>query len=551
MIHYFKNDISHIELPHQFTYPFRYTPHTLSRMAAEEVQHYLQTRPEWQEELQQGKMFGVLIVRTPQGEIGYLAAFSGNLAGSNYHSFFVPPVYDLLNPDGYFKEEEEQISLINRELKEIETSAYSSKAYQQKMVALHQEEKEAIDKQKQLMKEAQQRRNELRATGTLTEEELAALIKESQTEKTRLKRIKNAWKDYIDYQKKQFNPWLDRIHELKEERKQRSAALQQWIFEQFRLLNARGEEKNTYDIFYELFEQLPPAGTGECAAPKLLQYAYQNGLEPIAMAEFWWGDSPKGEIRRHGQYYPSCKHKCEPILGFMLQGLDVEPNPLLITNTDASQLETIYEDEYLLVINKPAGMLSVPGKNGQESVQSLMRKRYPDATGPLMVHRLDMDTSGLLLVAKDEQTHTLLQEQFEKREVKKRYIALLDGIVTSKNEKDFIRLPLRPDYDNCPLQMVDFQYGKNAVTRYEILGITSHFIDEKEHFCTRMAYYPESGRTHQLRVHSAHPDGMDCPILGDPLYGQAADRMYLHAESLQFRHPQTGQSIKFEKKAPF
>jgi tRNA pseudouridine32 synthase/23S rRNA pseudouridine746 synthase len=269
------------------------------------------------------------------------------------------------------------------------------------------------------------------------------------------------------------------------------------------------------------------------------------------MAEFWWGESPKGEIRRHGQYYPSCKHKCEPILGFMLQGLDVEPNPLLITNTDASQLKTIYEDEYLLVVNKPAGMLSVPGKNGQESVQSLMRKRYPDATGPLTVHRLDMDTSGLLLVAKNEETHTLLQEQFEKREVKKRYIALLAGIVSSKNEKDFIRLPLRPDYDNCPLQLVDFQHGKSAVTRYEILGITTHFIDEKEHFCTRIAYYPESGRTHQLRVHSAHPDGMDCPILGDPLYGQAADRMYLHAESLQFRHPHTGQILKFTATAPF
>ena len=551
MIHYFQNDISHIEWPNQFTYPFRYTPHALSKMAAEEVKNYLQSRPDWHQELQQGKMFGVLIVRTPQEETGYLAAFSGNLAGSNHHSFFVPPVYDLLNPDGYFKEEEEQISQINRELREIEASAYSSKAYQQKMADLQKEEQEAIDKQKKLMKEAQQRRNELRASGTLTEEELAALIKESQTEKTRLKRIKNAWKDYIDYQKKQFNPWLERIQELKEERKQRSAALQQWIFEQFRLLNARGEEKNIYDIFFELFEQLPPAGTGECAAPKLLQYAYQHGLEPIAMAEFWWGDSPKGEIRRHGQYYPSCKHKCEPILGFMLQGLDVEPNPLLTTNTDASQLETIYEDEYLLVVNKPAGMLSVPGKNGQESVQCMMRKRYPKATGPLMVHRLDMDTSGLLLVAKDEETHTLLQEQFEKREVKKRYIALLDGTVTTKNEKDFIRLPIRPDYDNCPLQMVDFKHGKSAVTRYEILGHVSHFIDEKEHFCTRIAYYPESGRTHQLRVHSAHPDGMDCPILGDPLYGQAANRMYLHAESLQFRHPQTGQILIITATVPF
>ena len=551
MIHYFKNDISEIELPQQFTYPFRYTPHALSRMAAEEVRNYLQTRQEWQEELQQGKMFGVLVVRSHQGTIGYLAAFSGNLAGSNHHSFFVPPVYDLLNPDGYFKEEEEQISLINQELKEIEASAYSSKAYLKKMEALHQEEQAATEKQKQLMKEAQQRRNELRATGTLTEEELAALIKESQTEKTRLKRIKNAWKDYIDYQKKQFNPWLDRIKELREERKQRSAALQQWIFEQFRMFNAHGEEKNLYTIFDELLEQLPPAGAGECAAPKLLQYAYQHQLEPIAMAEFWWGDSPKGEIRRHGQYYPACKHKCEPILGFMLQGLDVEPNPLLTPNTDASQLETIYEDEYLLVVNKPAGMLSVPGKNGQASVQSLLRKRYPEAKGQLTVHRLDMDTSGLLLIAKNEETHALLQEQFEKRQVKKRYIALLDGDITSHNKEGYIRLPLRPDYDNSPLQLVDFQHGKNAVTRYEILGPQSLTIEGKEHLCTRMAYYPESGRTHQLRIHSAHPDGMDCPILGDPLYGQAADRMYLHAESLEFRHPQTGESISIEKKAPF
>ena len=551
MIHYFKNDISEIELPQQFTYPFRYTPHALSRMAAEEVRNYLQTRPEWQEELQQGKMFGVLIVRTPEKAIGYLAAFSGNLAGSNHHSFFVPPVYDLLNPDGYFKEEEEQISLINRELKEIESSAYSSQAYLKKMEALHQEEQAAIDKQKQLMKEAQQRRNELRATGTLTEEELAALIKESQTEKTRLKRIKNAWKDYIDYQKKQFNPWLDRIKELREERKQRSAALQQWIFEQFRMFNARGEEKNLYTIFDELLEQLPPAGAGECAAPKLLQYAYQHQLEPMAMAEFWWGDSPKGEIRRHGQYYPACKHKCEPILGFMLQGLDVEPNPLLTPNTDASQLETIYEDEYLLVVNKPAGMLSVPGKNGQASVQSLLRKRYPEARGQLTVHRLDMDTSGLLLIAKNEETHALLQEQFEKRQVKKRYIALLVGDITSHNKEGYIRLPLRPDYDNSPLQLVDFQHGKNAVTRYEILGLQTLTIEGKEHPCTRMAYYPESGRTHQLRIHSAHPDGMDCPILGDPLYGQATDRMYLHAESLKFRHPHTGEIITIEKKAPF
>ena len=550
-MHTFQTPINNIPLPEKFTYPFRYTPHPLSKMAAEEVQAYLQSRSEWHEELKQGKMFGVLVVRTPQGEISYLAAFSGNLAGSNHHSFFVPPVYDLLNPDGYFKEEEQQISLINRELEEIEASTYSTQAYMKKMEALHQEEQEAINKQKQLMKESQLRRNELRASGTLTEEQLAILIKESQTEKARLKRIKSAWKDHIDNQKELFNPWLNRIKKLREERKQRSAALQQWIFEQFRMLNAHGEEKNLYDIFNELLEQLPPAGAGECAAPKLLQYAYQHQLEPIAMAEFWWGDSPKGEIRRHGQYYPACKHKCNPILGFMLQGLDVEPNPLLTTNTDASQLETIYEDEYLLVVNKPAGMLSIPGKNGQASVQSMMKERYPEATGPLTVHRLDMDTSGLLLIAKNEETHAMLQEQFEKRQVKKRYIALLDGEATSRSEKGRIRLPLRPDYDNSPLQMVDFQHGKNAVTRYEILGSQTLTIEGQEHRCTRMAYYPETGRTHQLRIHSAHPDGMDCPILGDPLYGQAADRMYLHAERLEFRHPNTNQHIQIIKEAPF
>ena len=456
-MHTFKNDIQHIPLPEQFTYPFHYTPHPLCVMAVSEVQAYVENHTEWHAELQQGKMFGVLIVRTPKGEIGYLAAFSGNLAGSNHHEYFVPPVYDLLNPDGYFKEEEARISEINHRISAIKD-------------------------------------------GT------------------------------------------DAVQQLKEERKQRSIALQQWIFHQFRLRNARGEEQDIYRIFNEKAHRLPPAGTGECAAPKLLQHAYLNGLKPLAMAEFWWGNSPKGEIRRHGHYYPSCRHKCEPILGFMLQGLDVEPNPLLTSVTDADQLETIYEDDYLLIVNKPAGMLSVPGKTGQASVLSILQERYPDATGPLLVHRLDMATSGILLVAKDKDTHTHLQKQFEGRSVKKRYIALLEGI-SKAEQKGFIRLPLRPDFDNRPLQMVDHEWGKPAVTRYEILDIT----DSR----TRVAYYPETGRTHQLRVHSAHPDGMDCPIVGDPLYGQAADRLYLHAESLQFQHPVTQQKMRITKEAPF
>ena len=266
------------------------------------------------------------------------------------------------------------------------------------------------------------------------------------------------------------------------------------------------------------------------------------------MAEFWWGNSPKGEIRRHGHYYPSCRHKCEPILGFMLQGLDVEPNPLLTSVTDATLLETVYEDEYLLVVNKPAGMLSVPGKTGQASVLSILQERYPDATDPLLVHRLDMDTSGLLLAAKDKDIHTLLQKQFEGRSVKKRYVALLDGILHGKEPKGFIRLPLRPDFDNRPLQMVCFEYGKPAVTRYELLPPSQ---GGQGGLLTRIALYPETGRTHQLRVHAAHPDGLDCPIVGDPLYGRPSDRLYLHAEALEFRHPVNNQRMYITKEAPF
>ena len=457
MIHPFTQDISNIPCPTQFTYPFHYTPHPLCVLAAQEIQTYLQSRTDWNSELQQGKMFGVLVVRTPEGTTGWLAAFSGNLAGSNHHEYFVPPVYDLLDPNGYFKQEEARISSLNVILNEV--------------------------------------------------------------------------KDLEDTSE-------NKINQLKEERKTRSIALQQWIFQQFRLRNALGEEQDINRIFERLAHRIPPAGTGECAAPKLLQYAYLQGLQPLAMAEFWWGDSPKGEIRRHGHYYPSCRHKCEPILNFMLQGLDVEPNPLLVSNTDANQLETVYEDDYLLVVNKPAGMLSVPGKTGQASVLTILQERYPDATGPILVHRLDMATSGLLLAAKDKDTHAELQKQFEGRSVKKRYTALLEGI-PSVELKGFIRLPMRPDFDNRPLQMVDFEFGKPTVTRYEIL----ENIDNR----TRIAFWPETGRTHQLRVHAAHPDGLNCPIVGDPLYGQPAERLYLHAEGLEFRHPKTGKRLHIQR----
>ena len=491
-LHTFSN-FEQISLPKQFTYPFHYTPHPLCVQAAEEVQTYLQSRTDWHDELQQGKMFGVLIVRTPEGETGYLAAFSGNLAGSNHHAFFVPPVYDLLNPEGYFKQEEARISEINRILSNNPPLKGGRGMF------ISQEEKESI------------------------------------------KHPPTPFKGGEHLEQNDINT-------LKEERKNRSIALQQWIFRQFRLRNALGEEQDINGIFAQYAHRNPPAGTGECAAPKLLQHAYLHGYRPLAMAEFWWGNSPKGEIRRHGHYYPSCRHKCEPILAFMLQGLDVEPNPLLASLTDPTLLETVYEDEYLLVVNKPAGMLSVPGKTGQASVLTILQERYPEATGPILVHRLDMATSGLLLAAKDKDVHQQLQAQFEGRSVKKRYIALLEGTPKNKEPKGFIRLPMRPDYDNRPLQMVDFEFGKPAVTRYEILPPSQ---GGQGGLRSRIAYYPETGRTHQLRVHSAHPDGMDAPIVGDPLYGQPSDRLYLHAETLEFRHPATNRIIRITKEAPF
>lgn len=540
-MHYFKNNIETISIPEQFTYPFYYRPHPLAIMAAEEVKTYLQSRTDWHEELQKGKMFGVLIVRNPQNEIGFLAAFSGNLAGSNHHDFFVPPVYDLLNPDGYFKEEEERISAINRQIKELEQKNMPLQEFDTVIKEIREEGEKIIQHFQQQMKLSQQERNELRQSGNLSEKERKNLDKQSQHEKAEFKRLKQRMQQYIDMTIEEAKPWVTEIETLKEERKTRSAALQQWIFKQFRMHDAQGKCKDLCDIFADTPQGIPPAGSGECAAPKLLQYAYLHGLHPLAMAEFWWGDSPKGEIRKHGYFYPSCKSKCEPILNFMLQGLDVEPNPLLTSQTDTASLETCYEDEYLLVVNKPAGMLSVPGKTGQASVFSLIAEKYPDATGPLVVHRLDMDTSGLLIIAKSKEIHSCLQEQFEKQEVKKRYIALLSGKL-SVAPTGFIRLPLSPDYANRPQQKVDYEEGKPSVTRYEIIGTTPEI---------RVAFYPETGRTHQLRVHAAHADGLNCPIKGDPLYGQPADRLYLHAESLEFRHPVTKKYLRVTSSCPF
>lgn len=539
MFHSFQTSIAGIELPRLFTYPFHYTPHPLCVMAAGEVQAYINKQTRWKEELDKGKMFGVLIVRTSSGQTGYLAAFSGNLCGSNSHSFFVPPVYDLLKPDGFFKIEEEQISAINHQIGQLQNCDRYLEL-QQKMERETVSSQQALSEARKVLKAAKEKR-EQRRLHRPNENEQAAMIRESQYQKAEFKRLERYWKEQISEIKTEMESFSSRIEALKAERRNRSAALQQKLFQQFNFLNAKGETKNLCAIFEETVQKTPPAGAGECAAPKLLQYAYLSGLSPIAMAEFWWGESPKTEIRHHGYYYPSCRGKCEPILRHMLQGPDVEPAPSERYSLSQNMPEILFEDQWLLVLHKPEGVLSVPGKSEEQSIYSLLRARYPEATGPLVVHRLDMATSGLLLAAKTQEVHRHLQAQFENRSIKKRYIALLDGILPE--EEGVIDLPICPDYLDRPRQMVNEELGKTAITRYRVM--------DRKNGQTRIAFFPLTGRTHQLRVHAAHPLGLNCPIVGDELYGRKAERLYLHAEYLEFIHPVSGQRMVIEKKAEF
>ena len=608
MIHFFKKPVSHLALPEKFTYPFHYTPHPLCVLAAEEVKEYIASRKEWQEELASGKMFGVLIVQTDNGitnneenQIGYLAAFSGNLAGKNLHPYFVPPVYDLLQPEGFFKIEEEQISAINIRIRELENSGSYLNSKEKWKIETEQA-KAVLNQAKAELKMAKEAREIRRQSSPeLSEEEQASLIRESQYQKAEYKRLEKEWKKRLEELETEVRHFDIEIERLKTERKERSAALQRKLFEQFRMLNALGEVKDLYTIFEQTVQKVPPAGAGECALPKLLQYAYLHQLKPLAMAEFWWGDSPKNEIRHHGYYYPSCKGKCEPILQHMLQGLEVDENPLLNPVHEEEELEIVFEDEWLLVVNKPVGMLSVPGKaEDRDSVYHRLKKKYPEATGPMIVHRLDMATSGLLLVAKTKEVHQDLQAQFANRSIKKRYVAVLDGTIikTEKETKPIaekailiaketvstkktakaertgrtgrIELPLCLNPLDRPRQMVSRKHGKEAITEYQIISESekntsesentfneSNRIDESERSInesrkyTRIIFYPLTGRTHQLRVHAAHPEGLGCPILGDELYGKKADRLYLHAEYIEFRHPIYGDILCIQKEADF
>ena len=530
MLHRFLSDIEGIKLPTQFTYPFHYTPHPLCRRAAEQVQQYLTSRTEWHKELSAGKMFGVLVVES-EGEIGFLAAFSGNLAGRNDHEYFVPAVYDMLRPDDFFKQEEANISAINQQINALE-SAEELRSAREQLARTKEECDAALRTIKVRLADGKALRSRLRAEGGYDEQEL---ILSSQRENAEAQREKRAIKEKLEQVTALVAELQAAIDDLKHERQRRSAELQMRLFEQFRMLNAQGEERDLCDIFAPTPQQIPPAGAGECAAPKLLQYAYKNGLRPIAMAEFWWGNSPKGEVRQHGTFYPACNGKCKPILGHMLIGLNVEPNPLM--EIAPPEPKILWEDEWLVAIDKPSGMLSVRGKSGVRSAEEWATERYPEA---MIVHRLDQSTSGILIIAKNKTAHEALQKQFISRAIKKSYVALLEGVIPQKQGE--ICLPLKLDYDNRPRQMVA-EDGRAAHTIFEVEGV--------ECGRTRVRFFPITGRTHQLRVHSAHADGLGTPIVGDDIYGTSAERLMLHAETIEFQHPITGEIISLKSKAEF
>ena len=539
----FQQDISGIALPEKFTFPFYYEPHELSKIAAKALQDYLETQTDFehnfglsdtQDGLAIGKMFGVLVVQNTDGQLGYLWAFSGKLAERNHHPFFVPTVFDMLEENSFFKQEEVILNNYNKKIELLENEESYLKAIQVLNNIKIQAEKE-IQAQKEKIKLGKKHRAEIRKN--YPEADTEQLNKESQEEGILLKKMTLYWNHHIAAAEENVAEFTTTINQLKEERRQKSAQLQQQLFEQYAFLNQYQELKSLGTIF----NGNPPAGAGECAAPKLLHYAFQNDLKPIAMAEFWWGQSPKSEVRKHQQFYPACTGKCEPILKHMLKDIPLEDNPFKTNPAEGKTLAIVYEDDYLAVVNKPAEFLSVPGKNITDSVWSRVKLLYPNASGPLIVHRLDMSTSGLLLIAKSATIYKNLQAQFIQRKVKKRYVALLDGILN--DSKGVINLPLRVDLDNRPNQIVCFDFGKPAKTEWEIL--------EQRDNQTLVHFYPITGRTHQLRVHAAHQLGLNTPIVGDDLYGTKANRLHLHAESITFNHPVSKESITVTVAADF
>ena len=567
----FKHNIDRYVLPERFTFPFCYEPHPLCLLASQELQQQLSSNAHFQQEFARtGKMFGVLLVELSQGEIGYLSAFSGklNLDENLYQKTlnFVPPVFDVDAQTDFFHEESKIINRLNSELEELLVNPQLD-AYEQTLGQKLSQQNEQLDQYRNQMAVNKKIRKEKRnyAKNNFDGDELAynlkQLAQESIDGKNQLRDLKEYWCNLVSQIQQKLDNLTDEINGIKKKRKQLSTKLQKKLFKQYHLLNSAGVEKDVIELFKDSLYQIPPAGTGDCAAPKLLQYAFKQNMKPLAMAEFWWGQAPKSEIRQHKNFYGACSGKCQPILAHMLDGMAIDDNPLLVNPAEGKALEILYQDDDIVVVNKPSEFLSVPGKNIEDSVYLRIKQQFPKATGTYIVHRLDMSTSGVMVLALTKRAQKNIQQQFVNRTIKKRYVAILEGKVVSDlgkildENRGEVNLPLRGDLEDRPRQLVCFEQGKNAKTQWEVIEV----IDGR----AKLYLYPETGRTHQLRVHCAHPQGLNMPILGDDLYGRSqyfrankmadkkAKRLYLHAEKLTLNHPITKEEMTFQIDADF
>jgi tRNA pseudouridine32 synthase/23S rRNA pseudouridine746 synthase len=552
----FTSSIEEYNLPERFTFPFYYQPHPLCTLAAKQLQQHLVTQTQWQHNfglfddpnLIIGKMFGVLLVKNIQGELGFISAFSGKLAKQSQLQHFVPPIFDLLDKDSFFLPVQVAINKLNENIKRLQDEPQLLTLKQQLITlqAKHalqfsQLKSELIDNRKTRKIQRHTLHNDLDTAQT--EKGLKELAQQSVYDKWRLKDLTNQSQQSIGQLQVKVDALTEKIAVLKTQRKTASAELQNRIFSQYQFLNKDLQPKSLVDIFADTALRIPPAGAGECAAPKLLQYAFQQQLTPLAMAEFWWGASPKSEIKKHQQFYPACTGKCQPILKHMLAGMQLDENPLICHYGEGKNLDIIYQDEDILIVNKPTEFLSVPGKQITDSVYMRIKQQFLDATGPLIVHRLDMSTSGVMVLALNPQANKYLQKQFIQREVHKQYVALVEGLPL--DDEGEINLPLRGDLYDRPKQIVCHQDGKQAKTFWQVL---ERYPDKNQ---SRVLLTPHTGRTHQLRVHCGHAQGLNMPIVGDDLYGTLNSRLHLHAQSLKIKHPISQQIMTFKVDAEF
>ncbi len=553
LLTYFDEQPGLDELPEVFPSPFALEPCALAKRAAQVLQDELRTGRFAVHEAEfnspgAGKMFGVLVVRDQQGRVGFLRAVSGMLGKEWQVAGLAPPAFDLAAHDASWPAGQERLNAM-----EAARHAFADAASTRSLLAREGELDAAQRAERAQVQELHSRRRAARAARRVALQQAAGsaasrqlqlqdLEEASRADTRELRELRQRHKDERATFASELSELRAKLDGLKAESVAYCNLLLAGVRERYHICNARGECRSLLQLFAP---KEPPGGTGDCAAPKLLCYAHRHSLRPLALAEFWWGAGPAGGGRVHGQYYPACRGKCEPLMHFMLEGIEQAAAPIFATETaPRSSLLRVYEDEYLIVVDKPAGMLSVPGASErlQDCAQLRVQAECNTPGYPLAVHRLDLDTSGLLLLAKSQLARTLCQRLFAERKVEKHYLAWLNGELPGQlGSAGRIDLALRVDLDDRPRQIVDTLHGKPARTDYELLARCDGF--------TKVRLTPHTGRSHQLRVHCSHPQGLGAAIVGDRLYGISGARLLLHAEFLAFRHPFTGQMLEIRSPA--